>query len=196
MGFFDFFRHRKEKTTKGIENADFGKLEKLLPFKVKILGDRGKYIVNIKLEPVGKWVSNILLVDGNDIFFSHEPDNPKVKILAEDLNIPLEYNFTVNSILELVLMLSKVYENLRRLYNQEELAVFYGTVEKIQNLLLELRRKKEPSLCAKIFSELEKIRTDDPDRYSLLRKKLLRECDKIVASFDGGEFQKGCNRRR
>lgn len=187
---FDFFRRRRraERAEVGIDPV---KLANLLPFEAKILGDRGKYIVQFKLEPGDRWIENILLVDGNTVFFSHEPESAKVRFLAEDLNIPLEYRFSVDSVWDLIIHLSKVYERLRKLYAREGNSFLYGAVEKVQTLLEELRKEGKPDICAKIFAELEKIRSEDPDRYTTLRKKLLKECDRIVASFDGGCIQEG-----
>ena len=187
---FRFFRKKEKKQKQTIEESDLAKLENLLPFPVKILGENGTYIVQIKVDPPGKWINNLLLVEGNQVYFSHEPESSKIRFLADDLNIPLEYNKQVDSIWDLIQLLSYIYDNLRKIYNAEVNAKLYGSVEKIQNLFVELRKKRDVNLCAKIFLELEKIRNEDPERYETFRKKLLKECDKILQILNGGCIQK------
>jgi len=188
---FGFFRKKERKKNLNIEDTDLAKLEKLLPFPIKILGENGSYIVQIKIGPADRWVNNLLLVEEDRIYFSHEPESSKIKFLADDLNIPLEYTLKVDSIWDLIQFLSYVYDNLRKLYNAEVNTKIYGAVEKIQDLFMELKKKRDASICAKIFLELEKIRNEEPERYQVFRKKLLKECDKIVATSNGGCIQKG-----
>jgi len=164
-------------------------LEEILPFKVKILGNRGKYILNFYIPEVDKWVSNILLVDKSEFFLSHEPEDKKITYLAEEKGIPLEASFTSESTWDLVLNLSKFYENIRKIYIYALKAHLYGEIERLIKLLKELKLKKDPKLCAEIFFKLEKIKIENEDDYRILRKQLLKECEEIVENLTSdGKF--------
>jgi len=190
--FFGFFKKKREKIS--FDSKNLKTLEEILPFKVKMLGNKGKYILNFYIPEVDKWVSNILLVDKDEFFLSHEPEDKKIIFLAEDKNIAIEHTFTAQNLWDLVLHLSKFYENIRKLYFYALKTQLYGEIDRIFKLLRELKLRKDPKLCAEIFAKLEKIRIEDENNYRILRKQLVKECEKIVENLTSdGEIQKGYN---
>ena len=188
--FFNFFRRKKNENSFDGKNLKI--LEEILPFKVKILGNKGKYILNFYIPEVDKWVSYILLVDRNEFFLSHEPEDKRIIFLAEDKNIPLETSFVAPNTWDLVLHLTRYYENLKKIYIYALKTQLYGDIDRILKLLKELKLQKDPKLCAEIFFKLEKIRIEDEENYRILRKQLIKECDKVVENLiSDGELQKG-----
>lgn len=164
-------------------------MEEILPFKVKILGNKGKYILNFYIPEVDKWVSNILLVDKNEFFLSHEPEDKKIIYLAEDKNIAIEHTFTAKNTWDLVLHLARFYENIRKIYIYALKTQLYGEIDRLFKLLKELKLRKDPKLCAEIFVKLESIRIEDEDNYRILRKQLIKECEKILENLiSDGKF--------
>ena len=194
---FPFGGSRKKKDKELIEELNLQHLFKLLNFDAKLIGDNGRYILQIKPQGVDRWLENILLVDGDTVYISHEPESPTVKLLAEQLNIPLEYTFEAKSVWEFIGHLNRIYENLRKLYLALENTCLYKEREQLLNLIKELKLKRDPKLCAKAFSLLQELRKEDYQEYLTFRKKLIAECDRIIAtSLGDGGVQKGCNRRR
>ena len=93
--------------------------------------------------------------------------------------------------------MNRIYENLRKLYLALENTCLYKERERLLNLIKELKFKRDPKLCAKAFSLLQELRKEDYQEYLTFRKKLIAECDRIIAtSLGDGGVQKGCNRRR
>ncbi len=197
FGFLPFGRSNRDNDRNLFEEIDLHQLVKLLNFEAKLIGNNGRYILQIKPQDVDRWLENILLVEGDTIYISHEPDTVAVKLLAEQLNIPLEYTFKAKSPWEFIGHLNRVYENLRKLYLALENTQFYKERDQLLNLIKELKVKRDPALCAKAFSLLEELRKQDYQEYLTFRKKLVKECDRIIASsLDDGGVQKSCNRRR
>jgi len=191
MVFFNFFGFGKRKKRKE-EQKEFNlkTLEKVAPFKCKVLGGEGKYIVNFFLPNRKDWISNIALTEGTRVYFRHEPEDEKVKLESEISGIPIEYEFEVGDTWDLINRFAEIYENLCKLYKRLEKKSLFTLEDQFQSHFRRLKFEKNPFLCAELFKILLKIKSEDEEHYKILRKRLLKECEKLLNQNSDG-VQKG-----
>ena len=178
LDFFGFGKKKKKKEEKKEFNLKI--LEKVAPFTCKVLGGDGKYIVNIYLPKVDRWISNIALIHGSKIYIHHEPEEEKVKAAAEISGIPLEYEFEVKDTWDLINKFAEIYENLCKLYRGIDKKTLYTLEDKFQSYFKRLKIEKDPFLCAELFKILTKIKEEEEDHYRIFRQRLLKECENLL----------------
>ena len=178
FGWLGFGRKKNNKEEKPKFNIKL--LENALPFKCKVLGREGKYIVSFYLSKVDRWVNNIVFVNGNQVYISHEPEDERVKVEAHFSGEPLELTFEARDTWDLISRFAQFYEKLCRLYKTLNKKRLTTLEEQFLINLKKLRVEKNPFLCAKLFKLLKEIKKDDEEHYKRLRKRLLKECDRIL----------------